>query len=210
MYQPRIFQEHRPAVLHALMRDHPLATLITAGSGGLMANLLPFDLIETAGGDHLLRAHLARANPQIDDLRDAAEALVVFQGPAAYVTPAWYASKAAHGKVVPTWNYATVQVRGRPRITDDPAWLSAQLTALTAAQETGRPQPWAMTDAPAGFIAAQMKGIVGLDIPIARIDGKWKVSQNRDRADRLGVIAGLGAEPGDDAAAMAALIEAPP
>lgn len=209
MYQPRIFQEQRPAVLHALMRDHPLATLITAGSGGLMANLLPFDLAADAEGGHMLRAHLASANPQIDDLRDAPEALVVFQGPAAYVTPAWYASKAAHGKVVPTWNYATVQVRGRPRIIDDPAWLATQLTALTAAQEAGRDQPWAMTDAPAGFIAAQMKGIVGLEIPIARIEGKWKVSQNRDRADRLGVVAGLRAEPGDDAAAMAALIEAP-
>lgn len=195
MYVPPAFREDRPGVLHHLIRSHPLATLVTAGPAGLVANLVPFDLVERAEGP-MLRAHLARANPQCDELRTAGEALVIFQGPQAYITPSWYAAKAEHGRVVPTWNYVVVQVRGRPRVFDAPDWLGAQVTALTDRHETEQPAPWAVTDAPEAFVAAQLRAIVGLEIPIARIEGKWKMSQNRSEADRHGVAEGLRATGG--------------
>jgi transcriptional regulator len=190
MYQPPAFREERLEILHALIRSHPLATLITAGPGGLLANLIPFTLAD-ANENGILRAHLAKANPQIDALRAGAETLVIFQGPDAYITPTWYASKKEHGRVVPTWNYAVVQVRGTPRILDDPAWLRTQVEALTAGQEDHRPEPWKVTDAPAPFIEGQLKAIIGIEIPISTIEGKWKVSQNRSEADRQGVHEGL-------------------
>jgi transcriptional regulator len=190
MHCPRIFSENRLEVLHAAMRAHPLATLITAGAGGLMANLIPFSVLES-GKQGTLRAHLAKGNAQLNALREGCEALVVFQGPQCYISPAWYPSKAEHGKVVPTWNYVAVQVRGTPRVVDDEAWLHAQISALTQEQERTRTDPWKVSDAPSDFIAAQIKGIVGLEIPIAQIDGKWKVSQNRSEEDRQGVLDGL-------------------
>ena len=193
MYQPPAFREERPEILHALIRAHPLATLITAGSGGLLANLVPFILADT-GDRGTLRAHIAKANDQVEPLRSGAETLVVFQGPEAYITPSWYASKKEHGRVVPTWNYVVVQVRGAPRVIDDPAWLRAQIGVLTAQQENPRPEPWHVADAPEAFVAAQLNAIIGIEIPIATIEGKWKVSQNRSEADRQGVVAGLRAE----------------
>jgi transcriptional regulator len=201
MYRPPAFREDRPALLHAAIRAHPLATLVTHGPSGLTANLVPFTLVE---GD-LLRAHLAKANPQLADLRAGGEALVIFQGPQAYVTPAWYPSKQEHGKVVPTWNYILVQARGRPRVIDDAGWLRAQIDALTALQEANQPEPWAVTDAPPDFVAAQLKGIAGVEIPIDRIEGKWKASQNQPEANRAGVVAGLRAQ--DSASPMAAAME---
>lgn len=206
MYQPPAFREDRPEVLHALIRAHPLGTLVTGGPDGLTANLVPFLLSETEAGP-VLRAHLARANPQVAALREAGEALVIFQGPEAYVTPSWYASKAEHGKVVPTWNYAVVQVAGVPEVIDAPEWLAAQIAALTEAQEAGRAEPWAVADAPAPFVAAQIRGIVGVEIPATRIEGKWKMSQNRTEADRLGVARGL--RESGDASGVADLV-APP
>ncbi len=200
MYRPPHFREDRPEVLHALMRAHPLATLVTAGAGGLMANLLPFTLAET-GGKGTLRAHLAKANPQLEALRDGAQALVIFQGPDAYISPAWYPAKAEHGKVVPTWNYAVVQARGTPRVIDDPDWLRALVETLTTTHEATRPTPWQVGDAPEPFIAAMLNGIAGLEIPIDSLEGKWKVSQNRAAADRQGVVAGLRQEGGDEAMA---------
>jgi len=191
VYRPPAFREDRLDVLHALIRANPLAMLVTAGEGGLMANPIPF-LIDPEGAEKgLLRAHLAKANDQIAALRSGTEALVLFQGPEAYVTPSWYPSKQEHGKVVPTWNYVTVHAWGTPRVIDDPDWLRGQIGALTAAQEAQRSHPWAVGDAPADFIGAQIKGIVGLEIPVERIEGKWKVSQNRPAADRHGVIDGL-------------------
>ena len=134
----------------------------------------------------------------------AAESLqALFQGVERYITPAWYAAKREHGKVVPTWNYVTVQARGTMRAIEDRDWLAAQIEALTHANESGRSEPWAVTDAPEAFVAAQIKGIVGLEIPISRIEGKWKVSQNRNEADRAGVVEGLRAESDEQAAAMA-------
>lgn len=194
MYRPPAFREDRPEVLHALLKAHPLATLVTAGAQGLSANLIPFMLDASRGEHGVLRAHLARANDQIAELQSVDEALVIFQGAQSYITPSWYASKAEHGRVVPTWNYAVVQVWGRPRVIDDPAWLRVQIDELTRSQEEARPKPWHVADAPDAFIESQVKGIVGLEIPIARIEGKWKVSQNRPMADREGVVTGLTTE----------------
>jgi transcriptional regulator len=194
MYRPPAFREDRIEVLHAAIRAHPLATLVTAGPSGLEANHIPF-LIEEGGPFGVLRGHLARANGQLEALRAGAEVLVIFQGPQAYVSPAWYATKAETGKVVPTWNYVAVHCWGAPRVIDDAAWLRGLIGRLTRSQEELRPEPWAVEDAPADFIAAQIKGIAGLEIPVARIEGKWKASQNRSDADRAGVAAGLGDHP---------------
>ena len=193
MYQPPAFREERLETLHALIRAHPLATLVTAGPGGLIANLVPFILADT-GDKGTLRAHVARANDQVDALKSGAETLVLFHGPEAYITPSWYVSKKEHGRVVPTWNYAVVQVRGTPRVIDDTAWLRAQIGALTSSQENQRPEPWKVADAPEAFIEGQIKAIIGIEIPILTIEGKWKVSQNRSTADRQGVYEGLLAE----------------
>ncbi len=193
MDQPPAFREERLEVLHGLIRAHPLATLITAGAGGLMANLVPFTLVETTDKG-TLRCHIAKANPQIDALKAGAETLVVFHGPQAYITPSWSASKKEHGRVVPTWNYAIVQVRGIPVVIDDPGWLRLQIDALTSGQEDRRAEPWRVTDAPDAFIEGQVKGIIGVEIPILTIEGKWKVSQNRSASDRQGVYEGLQVE----------------
>lgn len=204
MHCPSLFKEERLDVLHGLMTAHPLATLTTAGSGGLMANLIPFSLHE--GGNYgILRAHLARGNKQLDELREGAETLVVFQGPECYVAPSWYPSKVEHAKVVPTWNFVLVQARGKPQVIDDADWVVAQVEQLTSNQERARRHPWKVSDAPDDFIAAQLKGIVGIEIPIRSIEGKWKASQNRLPADRQGVIDGLKAE--GSCPAMVALME---
>ncbi|MCA7014846.1 FMN-binding negative transcriptional regulator [Dickeya dadantii] len=195
MHCPHVFREERQPILHALMRAHPLAMLITAGPGDLSANLVPFVLTDD-GAFGTLRAHLARNNPQVAELRAVGEALVVFQGPDNYISPDWYPSKQAHGKAVPTWNYVMVQARGAPMVIDDADWLRRQIDALTHAHEHERPRPWQVDDAPAAFIAARLNGIVGLEIPIATLDGKWKVSQNRTPEDRQGVVDGLQRENG--------------
>lgn len=205
MYQPPHFREQRIAVQHALIRNHPLGHLITAGPGGLMANPAPFTLYEAEGERGTLRVHLARANPQWRELAAVAECLIVFQGPQEYVTPSWYATKAETGKVVPTWNYATVQVRARPRVIEDAAWLRRQVDDLTELAEGRRTAPWRVDDAPADFVASQLKGIIGIELPIVAIEGKWKVSQNRNPADRAGVVEGLRDERRE---AMAGLVEA--
>lgn len=204
MYRPPAFAEDRLDVLHDLIRAHPLGLLVTGGAGGLLANAIPFTLVEE-GPRGTLRAHLARANPQVGALR-AGEALVVFQGPQAYVSPSFYPSKQEHGRVVPTWNYVVVQARGRAVVTDDAGWLRDQIGALTAAHEGPRATPWGVDDAPAPFVAAQMRAIVGVEIAVERIEGKWKASQNRPGPDRAGVAQGLRAEGGG---AMAALVEGP-
>jgi transcriptional regulator len=208
MYQPPHHREDRLEVQHALIRAHPLGTLATLGAGGVVANLLPFVLDASAGPLGTLKAHLARANSQWRDFDPAVEALAIFQGVETYITPSWYPTKQETGKVVPTWNYVVVQARGPMRIVEDRAWLACQIAALTAAHEGGRPDPWSVDDAPPPFIEAQLKGIVGIEIPIIRIEGKWKVSQNRPEGDRAGVAEGL-RETGDEAsAAMAGLVEA--
>jgi transcriptional regulator len=190
MYQPSAFREDRLETLHELIRAHPLATLITSGSGGLIANLVPFILVDS-GDKGTLRAHIAKANDQVAELRAGAETLVVFHGPEAYITPSWYPSKKEHGRVVPTWNYVVVQARGTPHVIDDAAWLRVQIEALTLSQEGRRSEPWKVTDAPQEFVENQIKAIIGIEIPILSIEGKWKVSQNRSDADHRGVYEGL-------------------
>jgi len=207
MYQPPHFREDSLAVQHALMRAHPLGLLVTLGGSGIVANPLPFVLDAQASPKGTLKAHLSRANTQWQDFDPAQEVLVVFQGPEAYITPSWYAAKREHGKVVPTWNYAIVQAYGRMHVIDDPSWLLQQITAMTDVQEAAQPEPWAVDDAPAPFVAAQLKGIVGVEIEITRIEGKWKVSQNRSEADRLGVAAGLRLAQDDDSRHMADLVD---
>jgi transcriptional regulator len=208
MYQPPHFREDRLEVQHALIGAHPLGLLVTSGRTELLANPIPFVLDPEASPLGTLKAHLSRANAQWRDFDPDREALVVFQGPEAYITPSWYEAKREHGKVVPTWNYAMVQAYGRIRIKDDPEWLLRQISAMTARQESARPEPWAVGDAPASFVAAQIKGIVGIEIDIARIEGKWKVSQNRSEADRRGVAAGLRLAEDDASREMAELVEA--
>lgn len=207
MYLPSHFEERRPQVLHALIRQEPLGLLVTHGAGGLQANPVPF-LVDAGSGPHgTLRAHVARANPLWREA-GGTEVLVVFQGPQAYVSPNWYPSKAEHGKVVPTWNYVTVQARGRLRAIEDPAWLRGFLATLTATHEAPQPRPWTIEDAPADYVDKLLGAIVGLEIELGSIVGKWKVSQNRPAADREGVARALAAA-GGEAAAMAQQVRQP-
>ena len=199
MYNPPHFREERPEVLHQAIRDIAFATLVTEGQGGIEANHLPFLLDATRG---VLRGHVARANPVWKEARTTREALVIFLGPDAYVTPSWYATKAATGKVVPTWNYLTVHARGRLEFFDDAARLHRLVTDLTERHEAARAQPWAVTDAPSGYIDTMLKAIVGVELTITQLEGKYKLSQNRDAADRDGVRAGLAAEHPDIARHM--------
>jgi transcriptional regulator len=202
MYLPSHFEESRAEVLHALIRAQPLGLLVTQSDAGLQANTVPFLLDpDPAGGPGILRAHVARANPLWRETRTDAETLVVFQGPQAYVSPGWYPSKAEHGKVVPTWNYVMVQARGTLRAIDDAAWVRAFVTRLTAHHEAVQAKPWAVADAPADFIETMTRAIVGIEITLSALTGKWKVSQNRSAADRAGVASGLRAVGQNDAAA---------
>jgi transcriptional regulator len=201
MYQPPHHVETDLGVLHALIKTHPLGLLISAGPEGPVANPLPFLLDQGVGQNGRLRAHLARANPQWRLIADNPEmpVLVVFQGADSYITPSWYETKRETGKVVPTWNYAIVQARGTARTVEDSGWIAGQIAELTAMQEAPRPEPWQVSDAPEAYIASQIKGIVGLEIDIAAISGKWKVSQNRPVADRAGVAEGLESAADDSA-----------
>ncbi len=208
MYLPEVFEEVRPEVLWDLLARRPLGLLVTAGPEGPMASPLPF-LRREAEGRPVLAAHMARANPHVAALAEGMDALVIFQGADAYVTPGWYPSKAETGKVVPTWNYEMVQVQGRLRLHAGADWLAGQVADLTDAQEAARARPWAASEAPADFLAAQLRAIVGLEVEITRIRGKWKMSQNRPLADMAGVAHGL-ADPQDphhDPAAAALVAE---
>lgn len=205
MYCQPQFQEQQLDRQHALIAAHPLGMLIIPGAASVSADLLPFVLYPDEGPHGVLRAHIPRNNPACAALQDGAQCLVVFQGPHAYVSPSWYASKAETHKVVPTWNFTMVQVRGPATLVEDGAWLRRQLDDLTDAHEGRMPQPWTVADAPPEFIAAISRAIVGVEIPIASLAGKWKISQNRSEADRAGVIEGL---QGRGEAAMAALVAA--
>lgn len=199
MYVPRHFAEDDVAEMHALMRANPLATLVTHGPDGLNANHIPLLL---AGGR--LQGHVARANPLWQAGNVAGEVLVVFQGDDSYISPSGYATKAEHGKVVPTWNYAAVHAYGELRVIDDPRWIFAQISALTATNEAALPQPWAVTDAPADYIEKMLGAVVGIEITITRLLGKWKVSQNQPAVNQASLIAAL-EKAGDP---MAGLIRA--
>lgn len=189
MYVPSHFDETRPEVLDTLMANHPLATLVTLGARGLEANHIPLAARRTAQGQLVLEGHVARANKLWQQAGQ--DFLVVFQGAQTYVSPAWYVSKKEHGKVVPTWNYAVVHAQGKLIAHDDTTWLQAFLAGLTQTHEARVGSSWKITDAPDEYIEQLKKAIVGIEIPVTSILGKWKVSQNRPATDRIGVKAAL-------------------
>lgn len=199
MYMPPYFKEMRSEALHALMRAYPFATLVTHGDAGLAANHLPFELV----GDHL-HGHVARGNELAR--ADGAEVLVIFRGPEGYVSPNWYPSKHETGREVPTWNYAVIHVHGRLRVIEDHTWLRQLLERLTDRHETGQPKPWHVSDAPVDHIEKSLGGIVGLEISIDRIEGKFKLSQNHPAANRAGVVEGLRQRSGRGDAELADLM----
>ena len=206
MYIPKFNQETRLDVMHALIESRPLATLVTMSNSGLFASHLPMVVDRGEGTYGTLRGHLSRANNQWRDLSPSVEALAIFSGDQHYISPNWYPGKTEDGKVVPTWNYAVVHVYGPLRIIEDPAWLLSHLTALTTQHETPSPQPWHVSDAPADYIASLIKGIVGIELPVSRIEGKWKVSQNQSERTRLAVEQGLEDLHTPDALAMRDLV----
>ncbi|MEO7981846.1 MAG: FMN-binding negative transcriptional regulator [Sporichthyaceae bacterium] len=195
--------------MRGLLRQHGAADLVTSTDEGLRATLLPFVLDEaTDGGPDRLLGHVARTNEQWR-LPAVGEAMVIVRGPDAYVSPSWYATKREHGRVVPTWNYVTAHVYGRLVVHDDPAWVEMLVRRLTEKHEGHRVQPWSVDDAPDVYVAGQLRAIVGIEVEVARVEAKWKLSQNRPEADQEGVLLGLDAEPGagshDVAAAMRTL-----
>lgn len=206
MYVPQAFSEDRPEVLREAIRRIVFATLVTARGDRPQATLLPLLFEEGQGPHGRLLGHVARANDHWEAIAPGQPALVLFQGEQAYVSPAWYPSKSRHGRVVPTWNYIAVEARGTATTFQEPARLQEVVAALTAHQEAGRAAPWAVSDAPPDFVAAQLKGIVGIEITVSEIVGKWKLSQNRSREDRLGVAAGLAGEPASTAKEAAAAV----
>ncbi|MDD2918921.1 FMN-binding negative transcriptional regulator [Rhodoferax sp.] len=207
MYIPKHFEEPRIDVLHALMRARPLATLITLSSDGLNANHIPLLLSAEPAPLGTLRGHVARANSIRSDVANDVEVLAVFQGPDAYISPSWYPTKLEHGKAVPTWNYAVAHAYGSLRVVDDAAWLRAHLEALTSHHEASFPKPWHVSDAPGDYIEKMMAAVVGIEINITRLLGKWKASQNQPAQNQAGVIAGLGVRADARSLAMAELIK---
>jgi transcriptional regulator len=207
MYIPQHFAEPRIEVLYELMRAHPLSTLVTLASTGLDANHIPLHLAAEPAPFGTLRGHVARANPVWQDIAADAEVLAIFHGPEVYVTPAWYPAKAETGKVVPTWNYAVAHAYGTLRVIDDAIWLRAHLAALTAHNEARFAAPWQLDDAPRDYTEKLIGAIVGIEIAITRLTGKWKTSQNQPLQNRAGVVRGLRADGSADALAMADLVE---
>ncbi|WP_263367738.1 FMN-binding negative transcriptional regulator [Edaphobacter bradus] len=191
MYIPKFNEETRLDVLHGLIESQPLATLVTMSASGLFATHLPMVLDRSTTPYGTLRCHISRANTQWRDLTPSIDALAIFSGTQHYITPSWYPEKAEHARVVPTWNYATVHAYGPITIIEDPAWLLAHLNALTTQHEASFSAPWKVADAPADYIASQVKGIVGIELPIRRIEGKWKVSQNKSERTRSAIERGL-------------------
>ncbi|MEO6062192.1 MAG: FMN-binding negative transcriptional regulator [Thermoflexales bacterium] len=206
MYIPAHFDESRPEVLRALIDAHPLATLVTLTPDGLNANHIPLRLHAADVSHGILRGHVARSNAIWKDFDPRVDALAIFQGPDSYITPGYYATKQETGRVVPTWNYAVVHVYGSLRVIDDPAWLRPHLETLTATHEAARVEPWHVSDAPADYTGKLVQGIVGIELTITRMLGKWKVSQNQPASNQAGVVEGLRAHATENAARMADLV----
>ena len=208
MYLPPQFREDDVPALHAAIRQIGFGTLVTLGADGLIASHVPM-LIDSAPAPYgTLLGHVARANPQWRGPASGVEALAMFVGPNGYVTPSWYPTKRETGKVVPTWNYVAIHAYGPVEFFEDADRLLGVVTRLTETHEAPRAAPWAVSDAPAEFVRAQLKGIVGFSLPISRLEGKWKMSQNRTPADRTGVREGLAHEPGPVHDAVAAVMAA--
>ena len=206
MYIAKHHRQPDPDAAQALIEAHPLGAWVVHGRDGLVANHVPFLLDRSRGPQGTLLGHVSRANPVWRQLQDGVPSVVMFQGAQSYITPGWYPGKAAHGEVVPTWNYVVAHAHGVPRAVDDVQWLRDFLTRLTAAHEAARPAPWALTDAPAAFIDKLLRAVVGIEIPIDRLVGKLKASQDEALADRLGTAEGLQAQGSANASAMAALV----
>ncbi len=205
MYVPKHFEETRVDVLHEHIRAHPLGAIVVSTPDGLEANHIPLEIDPDPAPLGTLRGHVARANPIWKST--GADALVIFQGPSTYVSPGFYPTKQDTGKVVPTWNYAVVHAYGTLRFIDDRTWLRAFVERLTDRHEATRAVPWHVSDAPADYVDAMVNAIVGLEIPVARLIGKWKVSQNRSAQDRAGVVDRLRAQGTEAASAMADLVQ---
>lgn len=193
--------------MHELMRAQPFATLVTLGSADLIASHIPMILEEDGSKFGVLKAHISKANPQWQENVAKLDALAIFAGAHHYISPTWYPSTKEHGKVVPTWNYAVVHAYGPLQIIHDQSWLLAHINALTDIHEANSPEPWKVSDAPAEYIQSLLKGIVGLEIPINRLEGKWKVSQNRPERDRMGVVQALAELGTRESLAMKQLVE---
>lgn len=205
MYVPHHFEEARTEVMHAFMRAHPFATLVTLASDGITANHIPLLLSDTQAPFGTLQGHVARANPLWRDI-SSTEVLAIFQGPRAYITPSWYPTKQETGKVVPTWNYSVVHARAELRVVDDAGWLKSHLTRLTATHEADSAQPWALSNAPENYIERLIAGVVGIELAITSLSGKWKVSQNQPAVNRAGVVQGLRARGSENDKFMASLV----
>ncbi|MEW5904843.1 MAG: FMN-binding negative transcriptional regulator [Pseudomonadota bacterium] len=206
MYLPKLFEENSLEVMQQLMRDRPLATVVTLSSQGLNANHIPLHLVAVEDSYGVLRGHVARSNSMWSDLQNS-EVLAIFHGPESYVSPSWYATKKETSKVVPTWNYAVVHAHGTLNIIDDSAWIRTQMEVLTDQQEQTHPKPWAVTDAPNEYIQKMLEAVVGIEIKITKLLGKWKVSQNQPPQNQVGVIAGLDGLKAPEATAMADLMK---
>jgi transcriptional regulator len=206
LYLPAYFEESRTDVLHGLMRARPLATLVTLSDSGLLANHVPVETVSEPLPHGMLRGHIARANPLWREYRAGAEALAIFQGPQAYISPSFYPSKQETGEVVPTWNYAVVHARGTLRFVHDGAWLRALVSRLTDAHEAQRQMPWKIDDAPPHYIEKMLTLIVGFEFSITALTGKWKLSQNHPTANRLGVQKGLRDAAGAEAREVAGML----
>jgi transcriptional regulator len=207
VYLPAHFREERAEVLRGLIADHPLGAVVTLGDDGLNGNHVPFLYDPDPAPHGTLRAHVARNNPMWREFNRDVEALVIFQGPQGYVTPSWYPKKQETGKVVPTWNYLLVHAYGPPRAVDDAEWLRRFVTRLTDRFEEKRADPWKVTDAPPDFVDGNLKAIVGIEIPVTRLIGKWKVSQNQQPPEREGVARGLRAAGDSNSANIADWVE---
>ncbi|MGE6108091.1 FMN-binding negative transcriptional regulator [Aeromonas sobria] len=194
MYLPPHFAVTDPASLHQLMQAHPLGALITSGELGLDANHLPFEFDGDEGEHGILRAHVARNNPLWQEVKEGQEVLVIFRAAEGYISPNWYPSKQAHHKQVPTWNYAVVHAHGRIRVRDDARFVRRLLATLTRTQEAAEPRPWKMADAPRDYVEAMVAAVVGIEIEITGLVGKFKLSQNKEEGDRLGVVDALQAK----------------
>lgn len=206
MYIPAPFREDREERLSELMREHPLAIVVTLGGSGLIASHLPLIYEPLPDSPGILHGHIARANVQWQDFQTEVDALAIFQGPQSYISPSWYATKQRSGRVVPTWNYAVVHAYGSVEIYTEAARLRKHLGLLVAEHEKSFSPPWSLNDAPAEFVDELLNSIVGIDIRITRLEGKWKVSQNRPAEDRNGVIEGLTSKCDAESRAVAELV----
>ena len=208
MYLPAHFNETRTHVMHALMRLRPFTTLITTIDQAIVANHVPVETLDQPKPFGLIRGHVARANPLWRDYRESTPAMAIFQGPDAYISPSFYATKSQSGEVVPTWNYAVVHAQGTLRFMHDVGWLREFVARLTADHESARPVPWTLEDAPATYIDKMLKSIVGFELTITKLTGKWKISQNRALVDRVGVSDGLRRTEEADSIEIATMIAA--